>query len=399
MALESFAPGGGGAKFGAMLVPSPTIRLLSLAAAMSVMGALGITAFGGNTEVRVVSQCVVLGVVLFAFSKMVISSVRLPRAIVGAACLAALTGAVVRYGDVGLVPGSLLVARFENDRLGSQTTIVRDKLRSVVGSGALVKVGTLETVLESSAEAQEVLGTHPKILGVVWGSERWLNVSLRVPEPLALSSFPSGALGARYLEVHKINDLKIITGVPMFGLSKSMDYDTSLFIGRLIDPLNGYVTALRAPSESLQFEREVRAVAGIKSTWTSFAHRAVPMWMTGTYHLTRALFSSEGENGDLACALTSFRAAKAQLRPGDNPALEAAILNNEAVLRLIRADMGLDEKEQRTIALEAIIGAARLQAQPNAFPEEAKVWGAVRYNLEVIRAAQKRKRVEDQTDE
>ena len=376
-----------------------TIRFLALAAVASVFGAIGIAVFGGSVQARIVAQLVVLPFLLFALSKMVVDSVRLPRIIVGAACITALTGAVIRYGDVSLAPGSLLVARFENDRLGSQTTILRDRIRSVVGSGAVAKVGTLESVIVSPAEALKALVAHPKILGVVWGSDRWLNVSLRVPEPYALSTLPPGTLGALYLKAHNIQDLKLVTGIPMFGLSKSMDYDTSLFLGRLLASLNGYGRALEASSDSIEFERKIREVAAIRSTWTSFAHRSFPMWMTGTYHLTRALRSSDVENGDLVCALTSFRAAKAQLRPGDNPALEAAILNNEAILRLVRSDMGLDAKEQKTIAQEALVGAARLKSQPNAFTEEANVWGVIRHNLGVIRAAQKRERVEDKTDE
>ena len=145
-----------------------TIRFLALAAVASVFGAIGIAVFGGSVQARIVVQLVVLPFLLFALSKMVIDSVRLPRIIVGAACLTALTGAVIRYGDVSLVPGSLLVARFENDRLGSQTTILRDRIRSVVGSGAVAKVGTLESVIVSPAEALKALVAHPKILGVVW---------------------------------------------------------------------------------------------------------------------------------------------------------------------------------------------------------------------------------------
>lgn len=382
-----------------MSIRVSTIRFLALAAVISVFGAIGIAVFGGSVQARIFTQLVVLPVLLFALSKMVIDSVRLPRIIVGAACLAALTGAVIRYGDVVLIPGSLLIARFENDRLGSQGSIVRDKIRSVVGSGAVAKVGTLESVIDSPTEALTVLAAHPKILGVVWGSDRWLNVSLRVPEPYALSNLPDGTLGALYLKAHKMRDLKLVTGVPMFGLSKSMDYETALFLGRLLEPLNEYGRALVASNDSIEFERKIREVAAIKSTWTSFAHRSFPMWMTGTYHLTRALRSSDVENGDLVCALTSFRAAKAQLRSRDNPALEAAILNNEAILRLVRSDMGLDAKKQRTIAQEALIGASRLKSQPNAFTEEVHVWGVIRHNLEVVRAAQKRERVEDKTDE
>ena len=223
-----------------------TIRFLALAAVISVFGAIGIAVFGGSVQARIFTQLVVLPFLLFALSKMVIDSVRLPRIIVGAACLAALTGAVIRYGDVVLIPGSLLIARFENDRLGSQTSIVRDKIRSVVGSGAVAKVGTLESVIDSPTEALTVLAAHPKILGVVWGSDRWLNVSLRVPEPYALSNLPDGTLGALYLKAHKMRDLKLVTGVPMFGLSKSMDYETALFLGRLLEPLNEYGRALVA---------------------------------------------------------------------------------------------------------------------------------------------------------
>jgi hypothetical protein len=74
----------------------------------------------------------------------------------------------------------------------------------------------------------------------------------------------------------------------------------------------------------------------LKERWTSFSHRAVPMWMMGTYHLVRAISSKELEKGELSCAISSFEAARAQLRPSDNLELQSAISNNLAVALLLR---------------------------------------------------------------
>jgi hypothetical protein len=382
----------------AMFPSTPTLKLIALAALACLLGALGIVAFGGSSQTRLVVQLLVLPCVLAVFSRIAIWSVRLPRIIVGIVVVAALTGAVVRYRDVTLLPGSLLLSRFENDRLGTQTTIVRDRIRSVVGERAVSRVGAHEKVVQSAEDALEVLDDHPKVLGVVWGSERWLNVSLRVPEPFSLATLPKESLGGKFLAEHGVSDLKLITGVPRIGLSQSLDFNSARFIGLLIDPLNAFVGALQSPDESPQFEREVREAAAVKSTWTSFAHRALPMWMTGTYHLVRGLRSSEQENGDFACALASFRAAKSNLR-GDNPALEAAILNNEAVLRLVRADTGLDMREQRVIARDALFGAARLRNARDAASDESHVLGVIKSNIEVVRMEQKRGREGEANDD
>lgn len=372
-----------------MLPKISTPRLIVFAASACLLGALGIAVSGGSSHARLIAQLLVLPCVLIAFSRMAIQSVRLPRIIIGVVCIAALSGAVARYRDLSLHSGAFLVARFDGDRLSTQTTIVRDRIRSVLGAGALTKVGAHERVVRSSEEAREVLKEHPKVLAVVWGGERWLNVSMRVPEPVKLSSFPKESLAGQFLVEHKISDLSLVTGVPTFGLSQSLDFNSSRFIGLLINPLNGFVNALRSAEESSQFEEEVREAAALKSTWSSFAHRSFPMWMTGTYHLTRALRSTGEENGDFTCALASFRAAKSNLR-GDNPALEAAILNNEAILRLVRADTVLDAREQRAMARDALLGAARLRKKPEASLDEAGVWGAIKSNIETIRAVQRR---------
>jgi hypothetical protein len=41
--------------------------------------------------------------------------------------------------------------------------------------------------------------------------------------------------------------------------------------------------------------------------------------------------------GELSCAIRAFTAALAQLRPGDNPELKVAVLNNLALAYIIRA--------------------------------------------------------------
>lgn len=383
---------------GAMFPHVSTIRLIVFAASACLLGAVGILVSGGSSHARLVAQLIVLPFVLIAFSRMAIKSIRLPRIIVGVVCIAALSGAVARYRDVTLVPGAFLVARFENDKLGTHTTIVRDRMRSLLGVGALTKVGAHERVVQSAEDAREVLSEHPKVLAVVWGGERWLNVAMRVPEPLSLATLPEESLGKQFLAEHELGELKLVTGVPSFGLSQSLDFNSSRFIALLVNPLNAFLAALTAPEDSPRFESAIREAAALKSTWSSFAHRSFPMWMTGTYHLARALRSSDQENGDFACALASFRAAKSHLR-GDNPALEAAILNNEAILRLVRADTVLDAREQRAMARDALFGAARLRNKPDAATDESNLWGTIKSNIEAVRGAQRREKEGDSNDD
>ena len=69
--------------------------------------------------------------------------------------------------------------------------------------------------------------------------------------------------------------------------------------------------------------------------------------MTGTYHLMRAVSGVELSSGELKCALRSFEAARAQLRPTDNPDLTIAIENNLAIATLLQAGVGLETKQAR----------------------------------------------------
>jgi hypothetical protein len=146
------------------------------------------------------------------------------------------------------------------------------------------------------------------------------------------------SLARRYLNEHRFADLRVITGLGSIGISDGLDPTTLLFIGKLIPLWRDFPLQLRGELEDGdEFEVRVRSLAGLKASWTSFGHRALPMWMAGTYHLMRAISPPQLERGELLCSISSFRAALTQLRPSDNPELQVAIRNNLALAILFNA--------------------------------------------------------------
>jgi hypothetical protein len=178
---------------------------------------------------------------------------------------------------------------------------------------------------------------------------------------LAISSLPVESFGSRFLRERNYADLKIATSIGSFGISDGLDPTTLLFIGRLVPLWRDFPLQLSGQRDDRAlFEQGTRSVAALKAHWTSFAHRALPMWMTGTYHLVRAISSAELEKGEISCAISSLEAARAQMRPSDNPGLQAAISNNLAIAVLMRAAAEYGKNDGRKVAIKLLNGCRKL---------------------------------------
>lgn len=326
--------------------PRP-VALASAVLIAAVLGAVVIALLGGGASVRSWGQLVTFVVILVLLVPMAPGGVRVPRAALACAGVAAVLGVALRLTALDISGSSFIVAQLNEDKLQADAKILRDRMRSAAPVKSPVHVGTISRRVTRAEEAQEILKSDPSVWGVAWGTPRWTSVSLRSSPPLSTSSLPEGSYARVALERRGIRPQLIIVSVPMIGLSNAKLPATGQFLGRLAQVWPSYSGALAAASNTDALELELRSLGTLKAAWTSNAHRALPMWMTGTLHLVRAISGPELEEGELRCALRAFEAARAQLLPGNNRQLEVAILNNLAVATLYRSGVDLGGKQAR----------------------------------------------------
>ena len=330
-----------------------TPRSILAVLVISALGGVVIAALGGAAVVRSNVQLLVLFILIIPLSRILYGDIRIPRVLLLGALLATLTGALLRGAASTISNDTFVIAQLKQDKLQVESKILRDGMRRSVSSLPLLRVGTIGRAISTRADAERVLLDDNHINGVVWGTQRWVNVSLRVAPEISLNALNPASYARDFLTRNRVANLRVIIAIPLVGMSNATSLATSDFIGRLADVWGTFPKALLAAQEQpdvdldLDLEQKLRAMARLKAAWTSPAHRAVPMWMTGTYHLMRAVSGVELSSGELKCALRSFEAARAQLRPTDNPDLTIAIENNLAIATLLQAGVGLETKQAR----------------------------------------------------
>ena len=330
-----------------------TPRSILAVLVISALGGVVIAALGGAAVVRSNVQLLLLFILIIPLSRILYGDIRIPRVLLLGALLATLTGALLRGAASTISNDTFVIAQLKQDKLQVESKILRDGMRRSVSSMPLLRVGTIDRAISTRLDAEMVLLDDNHINGVVWGTQRWVNVSLRVAPEISLNALNPASYARDFLTRNQVANLRVIIAIPLVGMSNATSPATSDFIGRLSDVWGTFPKALRAAQEQpdvdldLDLEQKLRAMARLKAAWTSPAHRAVPMWMTGTYHLMRAVSGLELSSGELKCALRSFEAARAQLRPTDNPDLTIAIENNLAIATLLQAGVGLETKQAR----------------------------------------------------
>jgi hypothetical protein len=181
-----------------------------------------------------------------------------------------------------------------------------------------------------------------------------------------------------------VSDLQVVSQVPWVGLSKGLDTPTFEYVGTFIRAARTFSEQLREGGTSLEYEQLLLSVVLVRANWTSIEHVAAPKWMLGTLYLMRAISSPELGWGDLLCAESSFRSARLMLKSGGNPALLAAIINNEAIVRLMK---GADTEAPEVIRNEArirLLTALNLKKRPATAAFEPSYWDPLQANVKVL---------------
>ncbi len=359
-----------------------TVALLTLAS-LGVAMALALSLFGVEGKTHALAQLSLFPLIVFLASRVELVGVVVPRWALAFALTGALASAIFTYTHVDLARGAFVVAPLEDDQADNDTKIRRDRIRRSLGAAGLALVGTHTSTVTSQSEAEKILQNNPTLGGVVWGSMRWMTVSLRAHEPMSMSSLPAESLGRRFLREFRYEDLRIATGIHSFGISDGLDPTTLLFIGRLVPVWRDFPRELSGPhDDGALFEQNVRSMAALKARWTSFSHRALPMWMTGTYHLVRAISSDELERSELSCAINSFEAARSQLRSSDNPELQVAISNNLAIALLIQGAVEYEMRDKRKVAVKLLKSSLR---HAKAVSQYSEVRALISFNLSTLK--------------
>jgi len=316
---------------------SSTTMLLVGSVLVSVAGAVVTALFGGQEALRGSVQLGVFPILVLLLSALRMREVRLPRIVVGLSAIGILGGAIVRYSDLGLQEGAYGIARFEADPLENKTRIFRDNVRRFMGQQGASHVGVITTRVDSEADARNVLAERPQLGGVIWGSERWLQVSTRLSPPISLRQMPDTSYARQRLHVLGLPDLWLIDHAPLFGLSNGLDTGSFEFIGRFVRASSMSPQMMGAETISPVLEQLLQRASSIQASWSASDHLAAPKLKLGAHYVAQAVYSPTVEWGDLLCAEATLRSARLILNKGGSPELKAAVYNNEAVLRILAA--------------------------------------------------------------
>jgi hypothetical protein len=343
-----------------------------------------IAAFGGQESVRSTVQLAIFPVIVLLLSALPLKGLRLPRMLVGLAAAGVLCGAIVRYSDVGLQEGAFAVAPFTSDTLENKTMIFRDNVRRYAGERGASSIGAIPVRISTEEEAREMLAERPQLGGIIWGSERWINVSTRLSPPVSLGQMPEGSYAKDRLRELGLSDLRLLTQAPWVGLSKGLDVRTYEFVGRFARASMMWSQRMKDFAASRDLEHLLQRASSIQAAWTSSEHLAAPKIMLGTYYLTQAISGHNLEWGDLRCALASYRSARLILKKRGNPALMAAIRNNEAVIKILLSNVSVDpalEMRRARVGLQQAY-ATRKRSRLRAL--EPLYWEPIQANLKEV---------------
>ena len=221
---------------------------------------------------------------------------------------------------------SFFVSRLQGDELEAASRSFRAQLArfSLRHQGANVNRYPSE-IVDGATAREAILDLVNN--AVVWGTESYLTVSL----PYSLSSKLEQYIGAKN---SSFGDILVVESVPYIGLNFQPTQGTIQFLSSLFSGVRFNDKAVPVVTSELA----LRYAQGVQAGWRSFSHRAYPSLLLGNYYLKKALHSDGSiEKGYLRCAQKAYDTGLGFLsNRAENPPLLGALLNNVAVLDLIR---------------------------------------------------------------
>jgi|GEM_PF-2268993 len=338
------------------------------------------------------AQVIAFPFVFLFVTRLCFVDLMVPRCLL--ALLAVCAALAVGFSYSHLVAGRrvFLVARLQDDQYETESRIFREEINrylkrrpgaaaaplSILGRGAFAGAavsakgvltsfpGKIRAVrfygsFRSAEEVNGFLAKNPSVPAVLWGNNRWVNISMAPPME---DAFPGPDL-RQWL--HALG-LKVVPNIPVFGLSYQPRTETASFAA-------GLFKALSAPrwSElmadlvlSAEHELDLREIGRAAAPWTTFEHRAYPYWLLGNLAMEASLRGQGYDAGEMNCALAAYNKAQSFLVRGGNPELLAAIFNNRGVAYYVQGVLE-NKKRVKKAALYEFKAAAKTLRLKNPF--------------------------------
>lgn len=281
-------------------------------------------------------QILIYPLVLLSLAHVSAQSFRIPRIILFASAVFALTA--VAYANMYPLKahrGGLVVARLEGDELQNETRIFREKINQALDDTKSIRALSINEGFSKLEDAEEFIADNKKLKILITGDRRWINIFF--PERAASSLRDLGLS----LKLPVLANLKMHFAVRTLGLSLHPSHETSLFIANLSEGVINYKD--RAKNNS--FEISLLNATKIEAFWTSNSHKAYPAWFLANYYVEKSIEGAKLNRFILECAINSYKRGFSLLRKGDNPDLRASILNNLGVAYALRGYMTGNKKD------------------------------------------------------
>ncbi len=359
-------------------VPEPLLRWTPLAAGSAI---LFVICYGIFTLVRQyfldngqpldISRAQAVTFPLFGILVYLISRAFAPlRVLLILGCVSAgLLGVFYAYNYQLFANSSFVIATLNDDPFSSETRIFRKVIERESGQSGGVDVLSYYTSIADASGAKSLLAEDARTQGVVWGSRRWLNVTLgESGESSSISRF-----GANWMN-EDLGGLKIIERVPWIGLSFKPVRQTASFLSAFF----------HGSPEMLKY------AAQMKAPWTSYAHRGAAYLALGNHNLRQALQRDRYNPIELECAAENYRLGLSLVRSQDNHELNSALRNNLGVawyLQGVLEGVKTLRSEGRAQITAAVKIPQRFKRRAPTFSSPKTAWE----NFQTIRIIQRKK--------
>ncbi|RMG40734.1 MAG: hypothetical protein D6719_10125 [Candidatus Dadabacteria bacterium] len=300
-------------------------------------------------------------------------------------CFAGLAGFIAFRIDVS-GDSSFVVSRLSDDDLESSSRILRNRIRELTKVYGKVGISRYYDAIVSVKEANEFFKNNPETPAVVWGSKRWINITVRGVRSLRFDEFKLAGIKGK-LPFFWINT------VPAVGLSFKPELGTARYLAALFAALATPIEGSSLKELALR-EQNLKAAASLRETWTSFEHRGYALWLLGNQYVVEAFSQNPPEISGLDCGINSYIKAGKYLRVQDNPEFYAAIKNNLAISYYLKSVL-TSQKGLLKLARENFLLAARAGWVTNPYKFKFVAPQIAAGNLKKLMRIKKKKRKEN----
>lgn len=274
-----------------------------------------------------VIQLCALPLIIFVVARFSIAGQRVPRLLLFLTVAMALGAFSLGYTTRTLDDTRIVVSRFADDPLGSDSRIFRERLDRNLGAISSLRVVRFPGSFSSYSAVRKKFANSRRYDAIIWGKTD--AYTLQFPNKSKSENSRPSLMG-----------LTLVTQVPSISMSRSQDSGSIQFVSDLLAALfssreSSVVTEARA---DILLEDAVR----IESRWRSRAHRALPAWLLGVHALERAVVEAEYQPGEIECALKHFANASRMFLPSSNPEMAATLYNSWGVALALKGWMSGD---------------------------------------------------------